>query len=181
MFNYAIGFDADTKKCGLIVADLHTKQVIETYCVGINEIIKTVLPAIVERYKKQGQFLMARIEQPTLQTAIGVNAKQKSRVAFASGVYDSGRCCEVANIFKAECINLGLVYSTVKSSNRVRCDYNQAAKFDVEQLKRFAQNQHKKNKFLSKVSNQKAALLFPNMTIVNSETVDAALLIPEIL
>jgi len=63
----------------------------------------------------------------------------------------------------------------------VRCDYNQAAKFDVEQLKRFAQNQHKKNKFLSKVSNQKAALLFPNMTIVNSETVDAALLIPEIL
>jgi len=181
MFRYAIGFDADTKKCGLVVADLHTKQIIETHCVGINEIVKNILPAILQRYKSKGQYITVRIELPTLQTAIGVNAEQKSRVAFASGVYDSGRCCEVANIFKAECINLGLVYSTVKSSNRVRCDYNQAAKFDVEQLKRFAINQSKKNKFLSKVSNQKAALLFPNMTIVNSETVDAALLIPEIL
>ena len=91
------------------------------------------------------------------------------------------KCSEVANIFKAKCLELGLVYSVVKSSSRVRCDYGNTAGFNIKQLKNFAKNQKKGEKYLSKVPNQKARELFPNLKIVNSETVDAALLIPELL
>ena len=181
MFDYVIGFDADTKKCGLVIANVNTKEVLETYNEHILEICEIILPDLVQRFATPTRFINVRIEMPTLQTAVGVNRHYESKLIFASGVFDSGRCSEVANIFKAKCLELGLVYSVVKSSSRVRCDYGNTAAFDIKQLKNFAKNQKKGEKYLSKVSNQKARELFPNMKIVNSETVDAALLIPELL
>jgi len=181
MFDYVIGFDADTKKCGLVIADVNNKQILETYNEHILEICEIILPDLVQRFATKNRFINVRIEMPTLQTAVGVNKKYESRIIFASGVFDSGRCAEVANIFKAKCFELGLVYSVVKSSSRVRCDYGKIKSFDIKQIKDFAKNQKKGEKYLSKVPNEKARDLFPKMTIINSETVDAALLIPELL
>ena len=52
---------------------------------------------------------------------------------------------------------------------------------EVDQVKRFAADQHRKGKFLTKVDSIKAMQIFTSMKIVNSETIDAALLIPEII
>lgn len=181
MFNYAIGFDADTKRCGLVFADLNEKIVLETHCEDITDIAIDILPDLLSRYQTKTKRLFARIEIPTFQTAVSVNMYKKSRLDFAQGVFDSARCAEVANIFKKRCVQLGITHSSVKSSNRVRCDYGHAKQFSVDQLQRYAADQHRRGKFLTKVNADKAMQLFSSMKIVNSETVDAALLIPEIL
>lgn len=181
MFNYAIGFDADTKRCGLVFADLNEKIVLETHCEDITDIAIDILPDLLSRYQTKTKRLFARIEIPTFQTAVSVNMYKKSRLDFAQGVFDSARCAEVANIFKKRCVQLGITHSSVKSSNRVRCDYGHAKQFSVDQLHRYAADQHRRGKFLTKVNADKAMQLFSSMKIVNSETVDAALLIPEIL
>ena len=181
MFDYAIGFDADTKRCGLVFADLNNKKVLHTYNEDILEIIEVVLPDLMKRYKVDNRYIFARIEIPTFQTAVSVNMHKKSRIDFAQGVFDSARCAEVANMFKKACIRHNLTHSSIKSSNRVRCDYGNRKQLEVDQVKRFAADQHRKGKFLTKVSKEKAVQLFTNLNITNSETIDAALLIPEIL
>lgn len=181
MFDYAIGFDADTKRCGLVFADLNNKKILHTYNEDILDMIQVVLPELLQKYKVKNRYMFARIEIPTFHTAVSVNRNKPNRIEFAQGVFDSARCHEVANIFKRACLQQGVTYSSVKSSNRVRCDYGQSKQFSVEQLKRYAADQHLKGKFLTKVNSDKAMQLFPSMKIVNSETVDAALLIPEIL
>jgi hypothetical protein len=181
MFNYAIGFDADTKRCGLVLADLNEKVILETYNEDILDITIDILPDLLNRYQTKTNRMFARIEIPTFQTAVSVNMHKKSRFDFAQGVFDSARCAEVAIIFKKRCVQLGITHSSVKSSNRVRCNYGHAKQFTIDQLKRYAADKHKKGKFLTKVNSQKAMQLFTSMKIVNSETVDAALLIPEIL
>jgi len=181
MFDYAIGFDADTKRCGLVFADLNNKKVLHTYNEDILEIIEVVLPDLMKRYKVDNRYIFARIEIPTFQTAVSVNIHKKSRIDFAQGVFDSARCAEVANMFKKACIRHNLTHSSVKSSNRVRCDYGNRKQLEVDQVKRFAADQHRKGKFLTKVDSIKAMQIFTSMKIVNSETIDAALLIPEII
>ena len=181
MFDYAIGFDADTKRCGLVFADLNNKKVLHTYNEDILDIVQNVLPELLQRYKAKNRYIFARIEVPTFETAVSVNRNKKSRIDFAQGVFDSARCHEVANIFKRACLQQGVTYSSVKSSNRIRCDYGNKVQFTVEQLKKYATDQHRKGKFLTKVSKEKAVQLFTNLNITNSETIDAALLIPEIL
>ena len=181
MFDYAIGFDADTKRCGLVFADLNNKKILHTYNEDILDIVQIVLPELLKQYKVKNRYMFARIEIPTFQTAVSVNMHKKSRIDFAQGVFDSARCAEVANIFKRSCLSYGITHTSIKSSNRVRCDYGHAKQFSPEQLMQYALDQHRRNKFLTKINREKAMQMFPSMNIVNSETIDAALLIPEII
>lgn len=181
-FDYLIGFDADTKRCGLVVADVQNGKIVETHCKSLMELTTSWLPEFLRKYK--GKRYAAKIEMPTLQTAIGVNRNVKSRFDYSQNLHNSGRCSEVAKQFKQLCEIAGIVYETVPSSCRVRCNYGNIKRFDAERLKALATNKFKNTNrcYLSKVDSMRAIQLFPNLGLLNDETIDAALLVlPELI
>lgn len=181
-FDYLIGFDADTKRCGLVVADVQNGKIVETHCKSLMELTTVWLPDFLQKYK--GKRYAARIEMPTLQTAMSVNKYVTSRFDYSQNLHNSGRCSEVAKQFKQLCEIAGIVTETVPSSCRVRCDSSNIKRFDTAKLQQLAMNKFNgtKRSYLSKVDTMRGMRLFPNLGILNDETIDAALLVlPEII
>ena len=93
MFDYVIGFDADTKKCGLVIANVNTKEVLETYNEHILEICEIILPDLVQRFATPTRFINVRIEMPTLQTAVEFLTRDdvlKSQIFLKRNVWNLG-------------------------------------------------------------------------------------------
>lgn len=168
-----MGFDADTDKCGVVLANLE-KGVIKHFLVDYNTLINKKMPDFLNIINKNSLFI--KIEIPTLQTAIGVN---KSKLDFNKyeGLFHSGRCAEIAFKFRDYCLETGLSFTTVKSQHRIRCDRDNIKQLTPKRIISKAKKEAKGKRFLSKLDYYRAKEVFPELEYLNEEIIDAALLI----
>lgn len=177
-FRYIVGFDADTKRCGLAMLDSHTGE-IEINLYSYAQLVLDWLPNLVKNYNVSD--VLVRVELPTIQTAIGTS---KNQIGFKKSekIYNSGRCSEIARQFKKLVDQYSIPAAFVKSEMRVRCDRKTLKELPVIELQKKSIQLSKQGRYLSKLEYRRAVQMFPSLFSYNEEMIDAALLVlPEAL
>jgi hypothetical protein len=168
-----IGFDADTKKCGLVVYDKQLNRFIYCKNQDYNTIALKFIPMLYRKYKDY--YIECFIELPSLRTAVNLSSKT-SHYDTVQEAFKAGRCSEIANQFKDLCTKFNFSVQTVKSEKRVRLDKSKYDNYSIEDIKRESLKLKRDGRYFSKLSYNKSIQLF-DFSIINSEVVDAALLV----
>lgn len=132
------------------------------------------MPYILRNIRKQD--LLVRIELPSLRTAMSIN-RNKHGIDKAQGLYHSGRCSELARKFQKYCLDNSIPYVCVKSENRIRCDRPNLKSIEVKKIVSMSKKYKRQGKFLSKLDYYRAKQIFTQLSVLNDEVIDAALLV----
>jgi hypothetical protein len=181
-----IGYDSDTKLCGLALYNPKEHKVLEYELIAPNK-CQEWLGNMMQDYGRENLF--ARIEMPTFQTAWGISKNQKGEEAVKR-IWNSGQCSQIAINFHNSCKSLGVECELILSQNRINFENKRKAldgksynDLSIESQILMMKNQKTMHVFPTKVSAKFLKTCFPNIKKAgNHELRDAlCLALPEVI